>query len=417
MKWFLIFLGLLVSVYLPAQQSGSLDWDIDTIFDEPPASSEETDTNMVEYSVKKLIKKPGYSFGATYGFTIGLSNGWYEAPWYSNWHKDYYYLDRGIKLYGSFSIDAQLTEIFRAISTISFEVPDYNLALGDFFFDYNFYDRVFFRGGKYNLSWGISPYFNFTNILARVPKEGFSGDSYIFKADIPIGIGGAQVLILTRADLMHGVKPQIDDFGIGGKYNLALRWADFDLGVYYKDNMPLRGFLSIKTTIGKAELYNEWLVVYDLKESSKPSGAVNLGFASDLFGNRLSLAGEVFYNAEGNAYWYRPGTSLQKPDISPFIEGFNIAFNMAWRPWDKGNPRFFVQALYLPEQNSARLIPGFRLTPLPNLDINFTVPMALGKKTGYYYSHTVSVDDKGKPLPFAIALLVTLKGNIQAGHY
>jgi len=407
-----IFMALLAAVYLPAQEGDSLDWDIDTIFDEPlPASPPEE----AKTTVKNLIKQRGYTFGVSYAFITGISPGWWVVPWDSGWNKEDYYLDRGIKLQGSFSLDAQFSETFRAISTISYEIPNFGFALGDFFFDYNFYDKVFFRGGKYGLSWGISPNYGFTNLLSRVPKEGYSGESYILKADMPIGIGGVQVLALTRADLMHGYKPKMEDFGFGGKYNLALRWADFDIGLYHKNNMPLRSFLSIKTTVGKTELYNEWLVVMDFQNSSELSGAANFGFARDFFDNKLRMAGELFFNAEGNAYWYRPETNLQKSEISPFIEGFNMAFHLSYRPWEKGNPRLFVQTRYAPEQKSAQIVPGFSLNPWSNFEFSFVVPMVLGSKDGYYYTNSTR-DDQGRPLPFSVAVLLTLRGTVQSWH-
>jgi len=415
---FLIFMRLLVSAYLPAQEGDSLDWDIDTIFDEPlPASpSEETKANAAGTTVKKLIKQRGYNFGVSYGFSTGFAPGWWVTPWDPDWALREYYLDRGIKMNGGFSIDAQISEVFRVISTFGFQIPGFGFGLGDFFFDYSFYDTVFFRGGKYNLSWGISPNYGFTNLLSRVPKEGYSGDSYIFKIDVPVGIGGIQALALTRADLNGGVIPRISDFGFGGKYNLALRWADLDMGVYYKNNMPLRSFFSIKTTIEKTELYNEWLAVIDLQNSSELSGAVNLGFARDFFGSKLSLGGELFFNAEGNAYWYRPETSMQKSEISPFIEGFNMALNMICRPWEKGDPRLFVRFLYAPWQYSAYLVPGFRLKPWPNIELSLATPMALGSKDGYYYTNSAT-DNNGRLLPFSFVFLVSMGGSVQYGHY
>ena len=423
MRKFFIIVCLLISVYLPAQNGDSLDWDIDTIFDEPPPASPSEDAKAKTAvpavntpTVKKVIKQRGYTFGVSYGFSTGLAPGWQLLPWNSGWHGEDYYLDRGINLNGGFNIDAQISDVFRVISTFSFQIPGFSFNLGDLFFDYNFNDTVFFRGGKYNHSWGISPNYGFTNLLSRVPKEGFSGDSYIYKVDVPIGVGGIQALALTRVNLNGGVIPKIEDFGLGGKYNLALRLADLDMGVYYKDNMPLRGFLSIKTTIGKTEVYNEWLGVIDLQNSSELSGAVNLGFARDFLDKKFSLAGELFFNTEGNAYWYRPGTTIQKSDISPFIEGLNIAINTTYRPWEKGNPRLFLQFRYAPSQDSAYLVPGFRLTPWSNIDFSIAAPMALGSKDGYYYTHSAT-DDKGRHLPFSLVFLISMSGSVQSGHY
>ena len=224
-------------------------------------------------------------------------------------------------------------------------------------------------------------------------------------------------MAMTRANLLQGVIPKTGDFGFGGKFNFAYRWMDLDLGVFYQEDMPLRGSLSFKATYKKAVWYAEWIYVNDIKEWSDRSFATNFGLTLDLFGGRFLINGEVFLNTEGNAYWIRPETWLQDTEISPFIEGLNGALNLNYRLWEKGNPRLFVQALYAMENNSIRLIPGFRLTPLPNINLYLATPMALGGKDGYYHKNTVYVDSKGKPLPFSIVLLVTLSGSVNFGHY
>jgi hypothetical protein len=206
--------------------------------------------------------------------------------------------------------------------------------------------------------------------------------------------------------------------------------------------MPSRSFFSIKTTIKKLELYNEWLAVID-RDTSDPdaaensglaggsftgkfsiggrpyylSGAANLGFAVDFFNGNFRLAGEIFYNGEGDAYWYRPRTTVQESEISPFIEGLNGALNMSIRLLEKGNFRFFIQALSAPWQNSTQLTPGFRLTPAPNLELYLAAPMALGSRDGYYYTNTVNVDNKGRPLPFSVMFAIRMNGSVQFGHY
>jgi len=267
--------------------------------------------------------------------------------------------------------------------------------------------KFFFRGGKYNHSWGYSPNFGFANLLSRVP-EGKSGDSYILKADVPIGIGGIQALALTRAHLMEGILPGWRDIGYGAKYNLALRWADFDIGAFYQEGMALRGFMSIKTTIGKTELYNEWMAA--VHSDYETSGAGNVGVVRDFFGGKLTANGELFYNAEKETYWYRPESGFYKAEKSPFVEGFNIALNLLYRLGGKINPRLFLQSFYAPFQNSAQVVPGFRLGLWPYIEFYFAVPMALGDKNGYYYSHTA--DPYGRP--FSVVMLLTLTGGIRA---
>jgi hypothetical protein len=321
-----------------------------------------------------------------------------------------------------FNIDAQISEIFRVYTRFFFEIPLFSIQLKEFFADYNIYDHVFLRAGKYDLTWGISPNYDFTNLLSRVRQGMTSGDSFIAKVDIPVGIGGFQFLILTRANLMGGVELERQYLAYGGKFNLALRMADFDLGVFYQEDqkddagivyegIDLRSFLSIKTTVFNTELYNEWLAAVDVDEPETISGAVNLGFARTF--NKLTAGAELFYNAEGNALMYQRETMIKKADTLPFIKGFNMALNLLYRFGGKGNPRLFFQTLYAPEQESARLVPGIRISPFPHTELSFAVPMALGSKDGYYYQHTPDTKDR----PFAIVVLFSIKGGVRSGYY
>ena len=431
MKWFFTILCLLVVVSLAtAQEGGSLDWDIDSIFDEPlpeaapkspgdspPEASKDTAEPAHGVSGRPdLVRRQGVSFDGSYEFNVGFAPGWEVAPWFSpeedesrgfSWFP-------GAKMKVRFDVDAQISDIFRVISSIYFEIPGLDLTLGDFFFDYSLYNRVFIRGGKYNHAWGISPNFAFANLLARVPDESYNRDPFIVKADIPFGIGGIQFLVMTRVDLMGGDTPDRRDMGYGAKFNLALRRLDMDIGAFYQENMPLRGFLSFKTTIGNTEWYNEWLGVVDVPYPDF-SGAVNVGFIRDLFRNRVTVNGEVFYNSEQESFSYRPETNLTDPETYLFVEGLNVAMNILWRIGGKGNPRLFFQTLYAPMQESAQLVPGFRLSPWNHIEFYLAVPMGLGPKSGYYYSHTV--DPMIPHRPFSIVFLVTLKGNVKIGQY
>jgi hypothetical protein len=274
------------------------------------------------------------------------------------------------------------------------------------------YNAVFVRGGKYGLSWGISPNYGFTNLLARVPPESSGGDPYTLKADIPVGIGGIQVLAMTRANLLNGVIPGRSDLGIGGKYNLALRWVDIDCGAFYQSGMPLRGFLSMKTTIGSTELYHEWTAALDVKNPSNVSGAANVGVARDFFYNKLTFNGELFFNAEENAFWYRPETTLREKGTVRFIVGPSLAMNLIYRIGGRGNPRVFSQILYAPLENAAQFVPGFALSPWPHIEFYCALPMSLGSRDSYYYRNTLDAKNR----PFSLIFLVSLTGGLQYGR-
>ena len=449
MRWFLVILGLSVIppliaprlAMLAAQEADTLDWDIDSMFGEPPrdtsvkagasadtetddiktdARSPETPAADAEDSVANMVKQRGFTLDASYLFALGTGPGWYEAPWDPASTGDYYY-QREAKMRGTTSMDAQISDVFRVKSTVYYEIPDFNLKLGDFFFDYSLYNRVFVRGGKYNLGWGISPNFSFTNLLVRIPDPvKYANDSYIFKADIPVGIGGFQVLAMTRADLVQNASLDQYDIGYGGKFNLALRWLDMDLGGFYQDGMPLRGFLSLKTTIGDTELYSEGLWAIHVDNPSHMSGSANIGLFQDFFDSsvgKFTVNAEVFYNAEKDAYWFRPESSLRDAEAAPFAEGLNGALNLYYRFKGKGKFRIFAQTRYAPSPTSVQLAPGFAFNPFPHIEIYLAIPMTLGSKSGYYYEYPLITGFNNKPLPFSISLMLTLSGNVKFGYY
>jgi hypothetical protein len=416
-KYIFVCIAILFLVSLSAQeQNYTLDWDIDTIFDEPEqeTSSIEQENEKPVITVDKLIKQTGITFNVSYEFTAGIAPGWHESPFFPS--DDYgYYLDRFIRLNSFLTADAQIDESLRIKTVLGFEIPNFRLILGDFFFDYNIKEVIFFRGGKYNHSWGIASNYNFTNLLARVPNDSVTGDSFIFKVDIPAGIGGFQFLTQTRADLMKSnpALPKLEDFGFGGKYNLAFSRADIDTGVYYQENMPLRSFLSIKTTLWKTDFYSEGLAAFNVTDPYEVSGAASFGIIKDFFGNKLNVNGEIFYNAEKDSYIYTPETNIREAQSSLFNEGWNLALNVLYRAGGKINFRLFTQMRYALSEDSMLLIPGFRISPLPHIDLYMAVPMALGSREGYYYSNTYTVDDKSRPIPFCVILMLSLSGNIQ----
>ena len=426
--------GLFFIMPLAAQEEASLDWDISTIFDAPAEERPKEDQEAEETarpSAVSLLKRRGYTFDASFRFIGGLMPGWNQTPWYFD-GAEKYSTNPVIRMRASFGIDAQISEALRAKVSVFFEIPPASGAasntalrfeLGDFFFDYSLYDVVFIRAGKFSLNWGISRNFSFTNLLSRIPdvREGsgqllrYRFDPYLVKVDVPIGIGGIQLLALTRVNLMGRVTPERRDFAFGGKYNLAHRLFDLDVGALYQRGMDTRAFASIKTTLWDFEIYNEWLGAIDEEKWNNFNGAVNLGFARDfnIFDKRLSVNAEVFYNAESKALWYSPETDIRLGREYRFLEGFNLAMNLLFRFGGKGNPRLFTQALYAVDQKSARLTPGFRLTPWQNVDVYLAVPMSLGSKESYYYKYNEDNDNR----PFSVVMLVTVRGSVRAAHY
>jgi hypothetical protein len=440
MKKLVFLLGLLFFLFSQistAQDMDLMDWDFDTLFDEPwfdEIWEDESQIDLNPISVISSIRQRGITVSASYNFRGAVNPGWDYYPWELDGNEHFSWVI-GFSMSSNIGITAQISEVFRVRSVLNVSIPgprsgsDSIFVLKDMFFDYNFHDRVFLRAGKYEQSWGLNNNFNFTNLLSRLAiydsdKVDFParGPSYLMKFDMPIGVGGIQLLALTRVRIVEsGVTPSRDNIGFGGKYNLALRWVDFDIGVFRQRFMATRGFLSIKTTIRNTELYNEWLVVNNDHTDNSMRYAFNIGVVQQFFGDKLEINAEYFYNGEGSTEYFNPETEFRVEGISPFLNEHNIAFNVLYRFGGDYNLRFFTRFLYASKnregasEESIRLIPGVRLNPFPNVEFYIALPMALGSKEGHYYT-TNALDKFGESRPICLAFIITFSGSVQAAY-
>jgi hypothetical protein len=434
----LVLLGFFV-FQVPAQEEPPLDWDFDTLFDEPEApdsldgggengaaggegsaeSGGETGSEDPGSLLSGLLGRSGFSLDLSYSANAGFSPGWSETPWFAGAYGAVYSHVVGMNLTSYAAMDVRVSDSFRAHSSLSFSVPGSSLlSLPEFFIDYQIRSRLYFRVGKFSHSWGISPNFSAANLLSRVP-QGKGGDSYIVKMNIPIGIGGLEFLALTRSGFMQGTTPGFREIGYGAKYNLAFTWADIDLGTFYHEEMPLRASASVKTTLGDTELYVETMGTVRHETWDGFTVSANLGFARSFFNDLVSLNGELFWNGEGDTYYFRPKTELEDEQTSPFIPGLNAAWNLVFRPRWIWNLRFAMTGRWALDTNTAYILPGLSIEPLPHVDVSLGFPIALGSREGRYYSKSYAeaanlpfagnADTSGRP--FALALLISLKGS------
>jgi hypothetical protein len=417
----MVFCLAAFSVALFAQDApvDLLDRDFDSLFDDLFSEEyfDDDESDEVKAPVRPVnVRSQGFSIDFSYNAYAGYAPGLNEGPWY--WNNDEYPVEYahklGVQLSAHVGLDVQVSENLRARTTIDYVVPPGNgFSMGDFFLDYSVANMFFFRLGKFTQNWGISRNFNSANLLSRIP-DGKGGDPYTVKVDIPIGVGGVQLLALTRPGFMAGSTPSFSEIGYGGKYNLAFVWADSDMGVFYHKEMPLRGFAAVKTTIGDTELYLEGMGAVNHESWDGFTISGNFGVAQNFFDDALTLNGEVFWNGEENAFWFSAATDLEAARSSPFIPNLNAALNVLFKPeWFWGF-RFFVKGLWAWENNTTQIIPGFDFKPLPNLTVSLGFPFALGSRDGtYYYNHDANTDD----WPASIVLLITLSGSYGFGRY
>jgi hypothetical protein len=430
-----IIIGLTIPCLLSAQEGKEagvdiLDRDIDSLFDEPLPDSggvnepdkpvadggpvdnggADVQKNGVVSIISSMIRKRGFTLDASYYFYAGASPGWSEAPWHWNNEDEEYSTVLGAGISASLGLDFQISEHLRIKNLFTFGFPNMAFTVKEVFLDYNLKDRVFFRGGKFTQNWGISPYYPYSNLLARLPLNNSGGDPYIVKVDVPIGIGGIELLTLTRPGFMtNPALPSFDEIGFGGKYNLAHQWVDVDIGVFYHEEMPLRNFISAKSTIMDTEIYAEAMVSVRHRPWGTVQGSGSVGFARDFFSGKLTVGGEYFYNGEKDVWYFNPETNLEEAEVVPFIDGNNIVMNVIYRTGIFMDLKLAAQCFYSFEENSASFAPGVSFAPFPHIGVSLGVPMALGSRDGTYYRNNT---DKGNR-PFSIVMLISISGDFQ----
>jgi hypothetical protein len=448
---------ILCCIAFVAASLGADDNDIDSLFNEPETAENESEGD--NSLVADALNTRGFTFDVDYSFIAGFSPGWVETPWYWEEHRfdatdpagnprtgDPQTQIFAAKMGSTFSLDFRISQALRVHQTFQLDFPDYALQVREFFADYNLIEAAFFRVGKHTVNWGVSRNFPYTNLPGMIPAENnrldmldasgnpirdsngraikqAPGDPYTIRADVPIGIGGAQLLMMSRPGFIRDQNnPELKEFGYGFKYNLASEWADIDIGTFYHSKMPYRSFLSVKSTLPfGTEVYSEGLFAafpYDWSEQNIPQNwtertwSFNAGLFDEFFGRILTINLEYFFNGEREGQWLKQENSFQEEEVSPFIYGHNGAVIISFRP-ALGPVRLVAQCLYNFNEKTAQFVPGVQFNPVSNLNIYLGVPMALGSREGTYY--TRNADEKNRP--FSIVIAVSFEGSYRFSHY
>jgi hypothetical protein len=410
---------LLFCARVPLSGEDLLDRDPDSLFDTPtpmpPAMATATTGETPEEIPASPISlhRRGFTLDFSYNANAGFSPGLSEVPWFNPDYESVYSHVFGINLNSALGFDVQISPVLRAKSSLALSLPGNGVPTWrELFLDYSIAGSVFFRFGKFGLNWGISRVFPSANLLSRIPKDNKGGDPYLFKADIPIGIGGLQFVALTRPGFMAGTTPGLRETGYGVKYNLAFTWADIDVGTFFHAAMPLRGFAAAKTTIGNTELYLESMAAIRHEYWDGLSVSGNLGVVQTLLNGALTVQGEIFWNGEEDAVWFKPETDIEEEAASPFIPGLNAAFNLAVKPGWPWGARLFLRGLWAWKNNTCHITPGLSASPLEHMTISLAFPLALGSREGHYYTNNADTQNR----PFSAVFLITLGGSYRFAH-
>lgn len=423
--FFLSLLTLLLAPSLAAQSDGSTDglldgWDdIDSLFAEAPEEEsfpeeELSEENTEAVTLMSSIRPRGFTLSFSGSANAGLNLNWASQPW--AWNslsalKPGY--SAGVGLSGSMGLDLQLSQDLRLKTALSVSYPQFSLAnaISEFYMDYNLGSTAFFRAGLFGANWGQALNFPAGNLIARV-SEDWSGNPYMFRATVPIGVGGLEAVALLRGG---STAPRLRELGWGLKYNFALQNADIDLGAFYHDKMPLRAYSSLKTTLfGSYETYFEVMGAIDQHYWKSFSFTVDAGVSNTYFDDRLALNAEVFYNGEKNGFFWGSDEienilkGSSQSSALPFYSGWNTALNIAWKAGGKHDIRLGLSWKHDFSSMSGQIIPAISGNLISGIGFAASATCILGPN-GSGYGTAAS--------KFSLYAGITVSGSYSYAHY
>ncbi|MDR1363033.1 MAG: hypothetical protein LBJ35_03165 [Spirochaetaceae bacterium] len=419
-------LALVLFFFAPialAADDSLIDSDFENLFgetDDGGTTDGEQNTAITYNRLQDFIMSTGFGIDTSYQIIGGYLPGWSEAPWYfENTEDSINTLVNliGAKMSATIGLDIQPSRYLLVRQSFSFSIPSPALSIKEFFFDYNFKDKFFVKAGKFDAVWGVSPNFPFANLLARIPLDiDNPGDPYLAKLSVPIGIGGLDFIMLTRPAYIDMQNPRLENFGEGIKYNLAFQNYDLDIGFFYFERIPFRGFISMKTTLFKnVEFYTEAMVNVASENWDEFGFSGSAGFLMDFFDEKLIINTELYYNGEGDSATLRRNNLLNdEPEDFRLFNGFNSALNISFKPGSIDKLHIVLSFLYAFEKNSAQIIPAIAFEPADHIELYLGVPMAAGSRDeNSYYRHNADTNNR----PFSIIMAVKIKGGYKYGHF
>lgn len=414
MRLKLLYLFLLFPCILLSENEDLLDnEDLDSFFSQEEDEAVATEDKEF-YVLDDVVNTTGFVFGADYQLFGGYSPG----------AQDFEIYDDAIILgmRSTFSLDAQISSDFSVFQKWDVKYPDFELVMTQFYAESIIKDRAFLRLGRENLSWGEAKVFKLSNLLVRTP-ETFSGsrDSYSIRLNVPIGLGGVNILALTREGMWKESTPSANEIGLGALYNHIINTEklifDLNLGLFHHREMNLRSFLSGKTTIFNTEIYSELIFAYNMygtdyiydnndidnsqydslnmepdSVDNKTDLSINLGVYRDFFDGKLEVGSEYLFCGEESEL---PDHVYKGHNISFFIKGKFDSINME-------ASSYFKAHLSDEEDDSFAFSPVVLWDLSDNLLFSLASPIILGTEESNFIIDNIDILDREWSLVFRI---------------
>lgn len=232
--------------------------NLDDLFASPePDRQEEPQQkdHLASFVKEEKIKLSGY-FEAIGGIGAGWTD-WLEAkdPW------RYFDGNIGLKTLARLYIDARPDPDFRfygafaaTMNPMAGSASWTQFKISELFIDYTWLDAVFIRFGQHGSTWGQGRLFTESNLMAG------SEAAFSLRASLPAFLNGVSAIVLAENNAAS-----YKDLYYAGKAELVAWNTLLSLGAKYREEVGLKGLLSVKKVILGTDILADFLLSWDTR--------------------------------------------------------------------------------------------------------------------------------------------------------
>lgn len=267
------------------------NFDFDSMFDDDLffEVEEEIDYNPEDI----LLVNDGWELGGNYNFSVRSTRskvkGIEPITKFSS------------HLGGSLFLDSRPDVDKRFFSKVDFNYPvnsgdKLQINLMELFADYNWKNKVFFRAGKQNVSWGVGHFFSPADVINIGRKDPMDPDADLegpvtLKAQTSAGNGRHNYYLYTLFDGVEHPK----DVGVALKAEYVIGTSEVGFGTYLQRSKAPRLSMTMSSSVGQVALFGEAVVS---KGSDK-------GFVGEwsLFDYPIQKKDDLFFHLTGGGMY------------------------------------------------------------------------------------------------------------------
>ena len=212
---------------------------------------------------KALLKSAGATIGGKYIFSVTSSWNWVNPELTADSLKNPEDESLDTALDATIYLDSKPSENFRVFGKVDVSYPftEADISVRELFSDFNWNNRLFFRGGKQTINWGVGYFFspadlvNLTPINPEDPEAEREGPVSL-KVNLPLDIHNLYLYLIDN----NIEKPW--EVAVAPKAEFVLGETEVGIGGIYQYDHPTAGMLTFSSSISDFDIFGEGVMKY-----------------------------------------------------------------------------------------------------------------------------------------------------------